>query len=248
MNSPTDLESEMTLDPPGRIAIVGAGPLGLEAALYGRYLGYEVEVFDKGNIGQNWLARLDAPLPMLPGRCLSPLAVAALKAHDGGLALPGDPTFPMTTSQWIQDGLVRLASTDLLVGRVQTQCEVTAIEWITDEPTAAEGADNDENAEGDEGDSYVDGEVPPDYRLTIQAADGVRTVDAEAVIVAIGNSPPDTIAGYPQLDGSPYLFRIGSSHTGHDEEDLLQGWRDIVRVYASLGGRSGLDLYRPVRS
>ena len=32
----------MTLEPPGRLAVVGAGALGVEAALYGRFLGYDV--------------------------------------------------------------------------------------------------------------------------------------------------------------------------------------------------------------
>ncbi|EMI22110.1 Pyridine nucleotide-disulfide oxidoreductase, NAD-binding region domain protein [Rhodopirellula maiorica SM1] len=35
-----------TLDPPGSIAIVGAGPLGVEAALYGRFLGYNVSLIE----------------------------------------------------------------------------------------------------------------------------------------------------------------------------------------------------------
>jgi len=36
-----------------RIAIVGAGPIGLEAALYGIEAGYEVSVFERGRVGAN---------------------------------------------------------------------------------------------------------------------------------------------------------------------------------------------------
>ncbi len=36
----------MAVDTPAVIAIIGAGPIGLEAALYGRYLGYDVRLFD----------------------------------------------------------------------------------------------------------------------------------------------------------------------------------------------------------
>ena len=86
MNSFAEHDAAMTLDPPGRIVVVGAGPLGIEAALYGRYLGYEVDVYEAGDIGQSWLADQEAALPMLPARCLSPLAIAALGAHEGGLA------------------------------------------------------------------------------------------------------------------------------------------------------------------
>lgn len=242
MNASEDFQDEMTLDPPGRIAIVGGGPLGVEAALYGRYLGYEVVLFERGEIGQAWLAHRDAPLPMLPGRCLSPLAVAALKAHDGGLALPGDPAFPLTIDQWVGSGLVRLASTDLLVDRIHTHCEVIGLELIAD------GAPENEDAQAEDEDSYIDGEVPPDYRLTIRSAEETQHVDAEAVIIAIGPSSPEAIAGYEILRGGPYLFRTGDRCEGSHEERLLQGWREIVSIYARLGGRKTLDLYRPMRS
>ncbi|MFQ5863683.1 MAG: NAD(P)-binding domain-containing protein [bacterium] len=38
-----------------RIAIIGAGPIGLETALYASKLGYEFEIFEKGEIGFNIL-------------------------------------------------------------------------------------------------------------------------------------------------------------------------------------------------
>ena len=36
--------------PPRRVAILGAGPVGLEAALYARGLGFDVAVFDRGDV------------------------------------------------------------------------------------------------------------------------------------------------------------------------------------------------------
>ncbi len=60
-----DLNPDMTLDPPGRIAVIGAGPLGLEAALYGRYLGYDVQVFEQGDVAAA-LRRMQGPVPMMP--------------------------------------------------------------------------------------------------------------------------------------------------------------------------------------
>ena len=38
----------MAIDTPARIAILGAGPIGLEAALYARYLGYDVDLYERG--------------------------------------------------------------------------------------------------------------------------------------------------------------------------------------------------------
>ena len=38
-----------------RIAIIGAGPIGLEAALLARQLGHDVHVFEKGHVAENIL-------------------------------------------------------------------------------------------------------------------------------------------------------------------------------------------------
>jgi hypothetical protein len=237
-----NIDYENTLDPPGRIAVVGAGPLGIEAALYGRFLGYEVTVFEKGLVGQSLQSRLEDPLPMLPDRCLSPLAVSALKAHDGGVALAGDPTFPMTIGQWVTSGLVRLSDTDLLVERVLVEHEVVGISTV-------ENTDDDATVEDDnESETYIDGEVPPDFRLLIRCANETATFECEAVIFAIGVAGQDSIEGFSTLAKAPYLFRIGHREGGSDEETLHLGWHEIVQVFAMLGGRRGLDLYRPIRS
>ena len=51
-----------------RIAIIGAGPIGLEAALLARQLGHEVQVFEKGRVAENILdwghIRLFSPFGM----------------------------------------------------------------------------------------------------------------------------------------------------------------------------------------
>ena len=36
-----------------RLAIIGAGPIGLEAALLGRERGFEVTVLEKGRVGES---------------------------------------------------------------------------------------------------------------------------------------------------------------------------------------------------
>lgn len=266
MNQSLDSFDEMTLDPPGRIVIIGGGPLGLEAALYGRFLGYEVVLFEKGEIGQSMLANADEPLPMLPDRCLSPLAISALKAQDGGLVFPGTPTFPTTIGQWIANGLVRVASTDLLIDRVTCHCEVTAIGLVAEDADSSSMPNND--AESDSDETYIDGEVPLDFQLMLREVNGTRFVEAEAVIFAIGAGAIGaasisaasisaasigagaigSVLGYQDIIDSPYRFRIGECATGSAEENLHRGWREIVSIYARLGGRKTLDLYRPFRS
>jgi len=40
----------MAIDTPARLVILGAGPIGLEAALYARFLGYDVEIFEQESL------------------------------------------------------------------------------------------------------------------------------------------------------------------------------------------------------
>ena len=43
----------MAIDTPATILIIGAGPLGLETALYARYLGYDVIACEAGDVGSH---------------------------------------------------------------------------------------------------------------------------------------------------------------------------------------------------
>ncbi len=75
--------------PPLRVAILGSGPIGLEATLYARYLGYEVELFERGgSVGahmQHWgHVRLFSPF----GSNATPLGVAAIGAQDPSWQCP----------------------------------------------------------------------------------------------------------------------------------------------------------------
>jgi hypothetical protein len=176
-------ESEMTLDPPGRIAIIGAGPLGLEAALYGRFLGYDVTVLERGQVGQSLRELSDQPLPMLPSACLSPLAWSAISAQRGGSDTLPAASLPLTIGQWLAEGLLPLAATDLLRGRILTGHEVTAVDLVEvafaqerDEELAADQAPGDQADGGaeaggtEEPAEYIDGEVPADFRLSVRVA------------------------------------------------------------------------------
>ncbi len=69
-----------------RVAILGAGPIGLEAALYARALGFDVTVYERGTIGDSirrWgHVRMFSPF----GMNATPLGRAALVKKD----FPGD--------------------------------------------------------------------------------------------------------------------------------------------------------------
>lgn len=254
-DEPEDL---MTLDPPGRIAVIGAGVLGLEAALYGRFLGYDVVVFERGEVGQSLRARVSEPLPVFPSGCLSPLAWSAIIAQHGAAGADPDGPLPMTIGQWLDEWLDRLARTDLLRGRVWTGQTLIGIELVdvdfADEAAAEGGGDS---AAGDEDYEEVVGDVPPDFRLTLDPGGEVGALDFEAVILAIGDNAPDEIAGIGSCLASPYFFRIGDrvdsgvasgvADERSPDARLRSGWRQIVCIYAALGGRATLDLYRPRR-
>lgn len=227
MNQSNQSDDDLpTLDPPGTIAVVGAGPLGIEAALYGRFLGYDVTIVEAFEVGHGVTADADAPLPVLPNRCLSPLAMAANQAQEEDSA---PRTLPLTLSQWIHEALIPLTETDLLRGRLLVPWRVSQIETV---PIEFE-EDDDPDA------------IPPDFRLTLVGTDGQSaSLDSEAVIVAVGNSLPITL-GFSLP--APYFFRIGANPPDDWEQSLLLGYREIVEIYSQLAGRADLDLYRPKR-
>ena len=175
---PSDVDDRMTLDPPGRIIVVGAGPLGIEAALYGRFLGYDVSLVEAVEVGHSMRELADSDLRIFPDRCLSSLARAALDAQrDESVG----QTLPLTVAQWIDDALIPLTETDLLRGRLLAPMRVTQIVTV---PVEA-----DEEEEVEELDS-----IPPDFRLTVIAEeDQPSYLDAEAVIIAVGSQLADRI-------------------------------------------------------
>ena len=67
-----------------RLAVLGAGPIGLEAALYARTLGLPVTVYEQGRVGEHlhrWgHVRLFSPF----GMNSTPLGRAAIRLHRPG--------------------------------------------------------------------------------------------------------------------------------------------------------------------
>ena len=116
----------MAIDPPSRIAILGAGPVGLEAALYARYLGYDVTVYERGSAADNvrqWgHVVMFTPFAM---NC-STLGRAAIEAQSPGYRFP--PEDQLTTgAQWIEAYLKPLAETDLVADTLRLHTTVESV-------------------------------------------------------------------------------------------------------------------------
>ncbi|MEE2938387.1 MAG: hypothetical protein VYA84_20560 [Planctomycetota bacterium] len=224
-------EEAFTLDPPGTIVVVGAGILGIEAGLYGRFLGYNVQILEMEQIGSNLLRRSSEVLPAMPTRLLSSLSESALQAQSGAVV---STTPPINLGGWVEQVLKPLGDVDLLRERVQLETRVTAIRQIPVEADAEE-------------------EIPADFELIIEKSPGssqqltaeTQIVTAEAVILAVGGHNSNIQLGF--TCPTPYFFLIGENPTDDWENDLRTGLREITRIYAELGDRATLDLYRPRR-
>jgi hypothetical protein len=100
---------------PPRIAVLGAGPIGVEAALYAVSLGLPVQVYERGQVGDNlrqWgHVRLFSPF----GTNTTPLGRATLRADSPRSKLPGDADI-LTGHEHLAAYLEPLAASPLLRG------------------------------------------------------------------------------------------------------------------------------------
>ena len=105
---------------------MGAGPVGLEAALYGRFLGYDVTVYERGRIAENMLRWSHVRLFSPSGMNRSPLGIAAIEAQNANWQPPGDDALT-TGREHVEQYLLPLANTDLLAGHIRERTVVMAI-------------------------------------------------------------------------------------------------------------------------
>ncbi len=114
------------VETPAEIAVLGAGPIGLEAALYARFLGYQVRIFERGVVADNVLRwghlRMISPF----GLNCSRLGLAALIAQNPGFHTQPDAE-SMTAERWVKHYLQPLATTDLLADSLITGATVTHV-------------------------------------------------------------------------------------------------------------------------
>ena len=168
----------MAVDTPAKIAILGAGPIGLEAALYARFLGYDVVIHEAGSHVAEAVHRWGHVRMFTPfGMNRSPLGLRALHAQDESYAPPGDDEL-LTGREWVERYLAPLSQTDLLANHLRLSTRVLSV---------------------GKGEIYK-GEMPGHedrgdwpFRLLVRGPDGMeRLEEADVVIDATGvfTAPP----------------------------------------------------------
>lgn len=165
-----------------RMAILGAGPIGLEAALHAAERGWDVQVYESGEIGEHvrhW-GHVTFFSPWALNR--SALAESRLKAR--GVELADEDEFP-TGAQFVARYLEPLAADDLLSGRIHTQTEVL-------------GVSRKEAFKGQFIGNAHRGQLP--FVLLIRDANGERYVEADVVIDATGSYDQPNALGAGGLD------------------------------------------------
>ncbi len=114
----------MPKSPTPRVAILGAGPIGLEAALYAKHLQFPFTVYERGRVGEyvrRWgHVRLFTPF----GMNVTSLGRKALLAAKPQHAFPADDTI-LTGREHVEQYLAPLAG--LLSGHVKTEMQVLQI-------------------------------------------------------------------------------------------------------------------------
>lgn len=194
----------MAVDTPARIAILGAGPIGLEAALYARFLGYEVDLYERGRVCEHWERWAHVRLLTPAGMNRSPLGLAALNAQETGKDAAPDEAL-LTAREMLDTYFLPLAESDLIVDHLHLQIEVVAV-----------GREHRLKAEmpGDER------RAADPFRILLRDREGrERTATADIVIDASG------VQGQPNWLGAGGMPAIGEaavcSQLEHGLPDLL---------------------------
>lgn len=107
-----------------RVAILGAGPVGLEAGHALRELGYDVQIYEQGQVGQ--ALRRWGHVKMFSPWSLNTSALGLEALAEQGLEAPQPDVFP-TGAAYVTQYLEPLARHHRLVGRIHTHTRVLGI-------------------------------------------------------------------------------------------------------------------------
>jgi hypothetical protein len=178
----------MAIDTPAKLAILGAGPIGLEVALYARFLGYDVIVLEQGRVCEHVLRRGHVSMFFPFTDLHSPLGLAALQAQHDDYQPPARDAL-LSGREWVNEYLGPLAATDLLAEHIRPNTRVLGVgkeqviktDLETDLP------------EGDERGDWS-------FRILVRDADGAERIElADGVLDCTGVYSQPNFAGHGGL-------------------------------------------------
>ncbi len=170
----------------------GAGPIGLEAALYARYLGYDVQVLEQDRVAARLRTPADLRMPSPFQELSTPLGLAALQAQDPDYKPPA-PDAMLTGRQWIEQYLEPLANTDLVADHLHcgsTALEITILsaaqEGVHDaasEPTA--GTMDVDEPDADAAEEDLEDSLRDRFQIAVRAPDGSESARTADIVLDI---------------------------------------------------------------
>ena len=121
-----ELAWDPEIDTPSTIAVIGGGSIGVEAALYARFLGYTVMLFDAHKVGHRQLAWGDHLMQEPWSQVTTSLGLAAIEAQGTASVYPADDAV-CTYREYVEKYLLPVARTDLLYDGVQINSPVVSV-------------------------------------------------------------------------------------------------------------------------
>lgn len=207
-----------------RIAILGAGPIGLEAALYARYLGYPTELIERSEQpAASALAHVDQLGSYR--ELVSTLGVAALKAQDEAWQ-PLTGSTLLTGREWHGAYLLPLAQSDLIADVLHLGTEVLSVDR-RDEDDDVSFQIHCRDAEGK--DIVYSAEIVIDAAGSPSSRDWFAATDEKSELTFLNPDPDYYILGSKSRPEKPFCF--------------AEGLEQIRELFAILGERDDLDVY-----
>ena len=211
-----ELKWDPEIDTPATIAVIGGGPAAVEAALYGRFLGYDVLVFTRTRIGPSLARWGEAAMPVPFGQVATSLGLAALEAQ--GKPCQISPDEIISFRRYADEYLVPVAKTDLLYENINIQSQVQSISRTGAWPYVREDLDSRSHRE---------------FRLLIESQR--RGQYAEIVDLVLDCTGRAGRLGMASGGGRS----AGEPVQGNSDSKMLVGKRDVLGAEAErFAGRS----------